>query len=232
MHGNATHRTAALNIRGAGVAPAANLRDARIEMFMRRLFVLTLPIVLAACAATGAGGPVLPGLVNAPPPPIGCGGFAADRRRLVMARHADERRRRRRARRDASAIRVEFRAGGTVNVRADCNRGSATYTRNGNALGIGPIALTRMACPSDTRDADFVKGLAAVSRTFDAWQRSRADVEGGRRLDAIHVVAPMKRTTGTPQRGVPVSRLFGRLRERQCAVCECSPPGSEISEIV
>ena len=58
---------------------------------------------------------------------------------------------------------VEFRAGGTVSVRADCNRGSATYVRNGSALGIGPIALTRMACPSDTRDAEFVKGLGAVA---------------------------------------------------------------------
>jgi heat shock protein HslJ len=58
---------------------------------------------------------------------------------------------------------VEFRSSGTVNVRADCNRGSGTYTRNGDALGIGPIALTRMACPADSRDADFLKGLAAVS---------------------------------------------------------------------
>ncbi len=50
-----------------------------------------------------------------------------------------------------------------MNVRADCNRGSATYVRNGSTLGIGPIALTRMACPSDSRDADFLKGLGNVS---------------------------------------------------------------------
>ena len=129
---------------------------------MRQVIALTLPFVLAACAATGAGGPVLPGLVNAPPPPMGAedslplgvvwtwlstqtgdGGFVVPEGR--------------------DRYTVEFRTGGTVNVRADCNRGSGNYTRTGNALGIGPIALTRMACPADSRDADFVKGLAAVS---------------------------------------------------------------------
>jgi len=129
---------------------------------MRRFLALTLPVVLAACAATGAGGPVLPGLVNAPPPPMtaedslpigvvwawvgtqmtGGGGVVPEGRERYT---------------------VEFLAGGTVSVRADCNRGSATYVRSGNSLGIGPIALTRMACPSGTRDAEFVKGLAAVS---------------------------------------------------------------------
>jgi len=34
---------------------------------MRRLFLLTLPFALAACTATGAGGPALPGYVDAPP---------------------------------------------------------------------------------------------------------------------------------------------------------------------
>ena len=135
---------------------------ARIGGLMHRLFMLTLSIVVAGCTATGAGGPVLPGLVNAPPPPIAPedslpigvvwtwlstqtgdgGGIVPEGRERYT---------------------LEFRPGGTVNVRADCNRGSATYTRNGNALGIGPVALTRMACPADSRDADFVKGLAAVS---------------------------------------------------------------------
>ena len=58
---------------------------------------------------------------------------------------------------------LEFRPGGTVSVRADCNRGSATYVRSGSTLGIGPVALTRMACAADTRDAEFLKGLGAVS---------------------------------------------------------------------
>ena len=129
---------------------------------MRQVFVLTLPIVLAACSATGAGGPVLPGLVNAPPPPLG----AEDSLPIgvVWTWLSTQTR-------DGSGVvpegreryTLEFRPGGTVNVRADCNRGSGSYTRNGNTLGIGPIALTRMACPPDSKDGDFVKGLAAVS---------------------------------------------------------------------
>jgi len=58
---------------------------------------------------------------------------------------------------------LEFQPGGTVRVRADCNRGSASYVRSGGTLDIGPVALTRMACPSDTRDVDFLKGLGAVA---------------------------------------------------------------------
>ena len=58
---------------------------------------------------------------------------------------------------------VEFRPGGTVSVRADCNRGNATYVRSGSTLDIGPVALTKMACPPDTRDTEFLKGLGAVS---------------------------------------------------------------------
>jgi heat shock protein HslJ len=129
---------------------------------MRRLFVLTFPMVLAACSATGAGGPLLPGLVNAPPPPLAAedslplgvvwswlGTQSGDGGGVVPE--------------GRERYTLEFRAGGTVSVRADCNRGSATYVRNGASLGIGPIALTRMACPPDTRDADFVKGLAAVA---------------------------------------------------------------------
>ena len=127
---------------------------------MRSLLVLTLPIVLAACTATSSGGPVLPGLVNAPPPPLG----AEDTLPLgvVWTWHSTQTR-------DGGIVpdgreryTLEFRPGGTVNVRADCNRGSGTYTRNGNALGIGPIALTRTACPPDSRDTDFIKGLGAV----------------------------------------------------------------------
>jgi heat shock protein HslJ len=129
---------------------------------MRRLFTLILPAALAACAATGGGGPVLPGLVNAPPPPMAAEdtlpigvvwSWQATRMSdgVVIVPEGRER------------YTLEFRPGGTVNVRADCNRGSATYVRNGSALGIGPIALTRVACPADSRDADFLKGLDNVS---------------------------------------------------------------------
>ena len=56
-----------------------------------------------------------------------------------------------------------FDPGGKVDVRADCNRGSATYTLDGGALRIGPIALTRMACTPGSRDAEFLGELKVVS---------------------------------------------------------------------
>jgi len=129
---------------------------------MRRLIPLTLCFTLAACAATGSGGPVLPGLVNAPPPPMAAEdslplGVVWSWQMTQMSDGAvivpDGRDR----------YTLEFRPGGTVSVRADCNRGSATYVRSGSTLGIGPVALTRMACAADTRDAEFLKGLGAVS---------------------------------------------------------------------
>jgi len=129
---------------------------------MRRLIPLTLCFTLAACAATGSGGPVLPGLVNAPPPPMAAEdslplGVVWSWQMTQMSDGAvivpDGRER----------YTLEFRPGGTVSVRADCNRGSATYVRSGSTLGIGPVALTRMACAADTRDAEFLKGLGAVS---------------------------------------------------------------------
>ncbi len=105
---------------------------------------------------------MLPGLVNAPPPPIGAedslpigvvwswlGTQMKDGAGVVPE--------------GRERYTLEFRPGGTVSVRADCNRGNATYARSGSSLAIGPIALTRMACPSDTRDAEFLKGLGAVS---------------------------------------------------------------------
>jgi len=130
---------------------------------MRRLIPLALPFALAACAATGIGSPVLPGHVNAPPPsmpvaedplPLGVvwswqGTQMSDDARL--APDAPER------------YTLQFLPGGTVSVRADCNRGNASYVRNGNALGFGPIALTRMMCPPGSRDGEFLKGLGAVS---------------------------------------------------------------------
>ena len=129
---------------------------------MRQFAVLALPFALAACAVSGTGGPLLPGLVSAPPPamaaedtlPMGVvwswQSTQMSDGALVLPEGRDR-------------YTLEFQPGGTVRVRADCNRGSASYVRNGNSLGIGPIALTKMACPPDTRDADFLKGLSAVS---------------------------------------------------------------------
>jgi len=132
---------------------------------MRRLFLLTLPFALAACAATGAGGPALPGYVDAPPPPLAAAAAAETlpmgvvwswqgtqmNNDMRFVPEAPER------------YTLEFLPGGKVGVRADCNRGNGSYQRDGNAIAIGPIALTRMMCPPGSRDAEFLQGLANVS---------------------------------------------------------------------
>lgn len=131
---------------------------------MRRLFLPILPLALAACAPSGVGGPVLPGYINAPPPPL----LAASEDTLPMgvvwswqgtqmsdgARYLPD---------APDRYTLEFLPGGRMNVRADCNRGNASYVRNANSIAFGPIALTRMMCPAGSRDTEFLKGLGNAS---------------------------------------------------------------------
>jgi heat shock protein HslJ len=129
----------------------------------RNILPGALALALAACAATEQGTPVLPGHVNAPPPPIAAAGDSPltnttwawqgtqmkDGARVVP--EAPER------------YALFFQPGGMVNVRADCNLGSASYLLNGGALSFGRIALTKKMCPPGSRDSDFLKGLSAVA---------------------------------------------------------------------
>jgi heat shock protein HslJ len=131
--------------------------------FRRVVLPAALALALAACAATDTGTPVLPGRINAPPPPMAASGDAlltnavwtwqgtqmADGRRVVP--DAPER------------YTLDFQPGGQVRVRADCNRGSASYLLNDTALSFGPIALTKMMCPPGSRDAEFLGDLARVT---------------------------------------------------------------------
>jgi heat shock protein HslJ len=57
---------------------------------------------------------------------------------------------------------LAFQPGGRVNVRADCNRGSGSYEVNGVEMKLGPIALTKMACPPESKDGVFLRALAQV----------------------------------------------------------------------
>ncbi len=127
------------------------------------LLPAALALALAACAATESGGPPLPGRVDAPPPPLAAaddtlatnvvwtwaGTQMKDGTRIVP--DAPER------------YSLDFQPGGRVNVRADCNRGGGSYRLDEGALSFGPIALTKMMCPPGSRDADFLKQLAAVA---------------------------------------------------------------------
>lgn len=135
-------------------------------MRSRPLLILLLAGVLAfamvACADQPTT-PKLPGAINAPPPPIDVAGDALltgtvwtwqgtqMRDGAKIAPDAPER------------YTLEFRPGGQVAVRADCNRGTTSYLLNGPQLTFGPMALTKLACPPGSRDAEFVGNLAAVS---------------------------------------------------------------------
>lgn len=124
---------------------------------------LALALALSACAATDAGAPLLPGNVNAPPPPMAAAGDAlltntawtwqgtqmSDGSRI--APEAPER------------YSLTFRPGGRVEVRADCNRGTASYRLDDAALSFGPVALTKMLCSPGSRDGEFLKELANVT---------------------------------------------------------------------
>ena len=53
---------------------------------------------------------------------------------------------------------------GTFNVVADCNVGGGAYTfGDDGALQLGPIRLTKMACPEGSRDSEFLSFLEGVS---------------------------------------------------------------------
>jgi heat shock protein HslJ len=55
-----------------------------------------------------------------------------------------------------------FQPGGRVNIRADCNRGSGSYEVNGVEMKFGPFALTKVACPPESKDGLFLRALAQV----------------------------------------------------------------------
>ena len=53
---------------------------------------------------------------------------------------------------------IEFLAGGRLNARVDCNRGSSTWTFTGaSQIEFGPLALTRAFCPDGSLHDHIVK---------------------------------------------------------------------------
>ncbi len=53
-------------------------------------------------------------------------------------------------------------ADGSLNVRADCNRGSGSYTLEDNQLTLEVKALTRAMCPPESLSQQYLEYLAAV----------------------------------------------------------------------
>ena len=67
---------------------------------------------------------------------------------------------------DPTRYTLEFLPDTTVAAQIDCNRGHGKYTLDGQAITIGPLATTRMACPPGSLDAVFGKQLEAARHIF------------------------------------------------------------------
>jgi len=67
---------------------------------------------------------------------------------------------------DPTRYTLEFLPDTTVAAQIDCNRGRGPFTLDGQAITIGPLATTRMACPEGSLDAVFSKQLEGARIMF------------------------------------------------------------------
>lgn len=65
--------------------------------------------------------------------------------------------------RDAARYTILFNADNTLAVRADCNTGNGTYTRNGNALTITLGVVTQVQCEEGSLSQQFLSLLQMAS---------------------------------------------------------------------
>jgi heat shock protein HslJ len=73
---------------------------------------------------------------------------------------------------------VEFTDANRISLRADCNRGFGSFTSNGNAISVGPVAITKAYCvetaPLDDEFVGLLNGDNAVTSTATSLQLSSA----------------------------------------------------------
>jgi heat shock protein HslJ len=81
-----------------------------------------------------------------------------------------------------STISLIFGADGSVSGNATCNTYNGTYTVDGDALTVGPLATTRMACATEELNAQEAQYLAALQNAAtweiidgSLWIRDAAD---------------------------------------------------------
>ncbi len=65
---------------------------------------------------------------------------------------------------DSGNYTLRFGANESVSVRADCNIGGGDYTTAGDAMQIGPILTTLIACPPGSLDRLYLQQLEQVAR--------------------------------------------------------------------
>lgn len=81
---------------------------------------------------------------------------------------------------DPTRYRVEFADAGTLLVQADCNKGRGGYTLDGDRFAAGPIALTKMGCPEDSQDLEFMSQLGTGGALMASGDRLRIELGDGR----------------------------------------------------
>ena len=69
---------------------------------------------------------------------------------------------------DPSRYTIEFADDGTASIQADCNQVRADYVANedDSTLSITPGASTKVACPEDSLDSEFMRDLEGAAIYF------------------------------------------------------------------
>ena len=91
---------------------------------------------------------------------------------------------------------------GNALVQADCNFGTATYQDTGTEFSFGPIGTTKMACPPDSLDSEFLGQLRNTGRYEigdDGLTIYLLDEAGVMQLAASAEAAPAESAALTPE---------------------------------
>ena len=61
---------------------------------------------------------------------------------------------------------IQFNSDGSMNIKADCNSGTAEFTLDGNSIRIEPGRMTLMACDPTSHSDKFLQYLNAAAIYF------------------------------------------------------------------
>ena len=67
---------------------------------------------------------------------------------------------------DPSHYTVTFNPDGTINIRADCNRGGGTFSTEGKRISVEVTHTTRAMCPPESLEQAFIEDLNASNIFF------------------------------------------------------------------
>ncbi|HEX6791360.1 MAG TPA: META domain-containing protein [Candidatus Krumholzibacteria bacterium] len=79
---------------------------------------------------------------------------------------------------DPSQYTITFLPDSTARLLLFCNRGSGKYNLAGRSIHVGPIAMTRMACPPPTVDAEFGQQVESADTWTVSGDTLRLEING------------------------------------------------------